>query len=363
MYAEHKKLGATIVDFSGWEMPVQYTNVIDEHTTTRTKVGIFDICHMGEFIVSGKDALGFIQSLVTNDVNKLVDGKAQYACICREDGGTVDDLFIYRFNSDRFMIVVNAGNIEKDFKWLNSHVGEFDVKLEDESDKTAKIDIQGPLAEKALQKIVKAELSNLKRFSFVETQFIFGGEVFEAIISRTGYTGEDGFELYFDSKIAPDVWNVLLDAGTDEGIKPVGLGARDTLRVEACYSLYGHELSDSISPVEGGIGWVVRKDKGEFIGSLVLLKQKEEGTGRRNVAIEMIDRGIPRQGYKIVKDGKEIGKVSSGTMAPTLMKSIALAFVKFEFKEVGTEVEVIIRDKPYKAKIVKKPFYEFAGKS
>ena len=351
----HKEMGARMVEFGGWLMPVQYTTVIDEHITTRTKAGLFDICHMGEITVKGKDALKFLQSVTTNDLSKIKDGHTQYSCMCYDNGGTVDDLFVYRFNQDHFMIVVNAGNIEKDFRWLNNHKADFDIILEDSSDNTGKIDIQGPLAEQVLQKLTEYDLKGIKRFWFIESMVAD----IPAIISRTGYTAEDGFEIYYPAENSEKVWKSLLEAGKEEGIKPIGLGARDTLRLEACYSLYGHELTKDISPVEAGIGFVVKEKEEDYVGKNILLDQKKNGTARKNVAIEMVDKSVPRDGYKVVAENKEIGYITSGTFSPTFKNGIALALI--EFAKIDRDIYVMIRDKLYKAKIIKKPFYAYNG--
>jgi len=282
LYDEHLKLGARIVEFSDWLMPVFYKNIIDEHLNVRNKVGLFDICHMGEFEVKGRDAGRFIQKIITNDIDRLKDGTAQYACMCYDNGGTVDDLFVYRINESHYMLVVNAANISKDFEWIKSSLekennaanNKLDVELINLSENTAKIDIQGPAAESILQEITAADLAAIKRFHFMYVDLDLshhGYSVFRALISRTGYTAEDGFEIYFNPGHAVQLWRALLKSGAAKGLKAVGLGARDTLRIEACYSLYGHELNEDISPVEAGIGWVVRKNKPDFIGKDVSL--------------------------------------------------------------------------------------------
>ena len=350
LYDKHVELGARIVEFGGWEMPVFYTTVIDEHIITRTKAGLFDICHMGEFIVKGKDAFKFLQFVLTNDLNKLVDGKAFYSALCNEQGGVVDDLFVYRLSETEYMLVVNAGNIEKDFLWLKKNLNDFDVELKDISEKTAKLDLQGPKSQEILQKLVNYDLNELKRFHFVKIKV--NGLL--TTVSRTGYTGEDGFELYFDAEHAIEIWNKLLGLG----VKPVGLGARDTLRIEACYSLYGHEINDEVSPLEAGIGFVVNMDK-EFIGREALEKVKEN-SNRNIIAFEMIDRSIPREHYLVFIGEEEIGQVTSGTMSPTLKKGIGMAFVNVSVL-LGSEIHINIRDKLYKAKVVKRPFYNFKG--
>jgi len=355
LYREHINLGAKVIEFGGWEMPVYYTNVIDEHITTRTKAGLFDICHMGEFFIEGNDAFKLIQNVITNDLGKLGDGKAFYSVICSESGGVIDDLFVYRFNENKFMIVVNASNIEKDFKWFLKQKNFFtNVLITDKTAETAKIDIQGPESEKILQRLTKFDLKNLKRFHFVEDNV----NGVPAIVSRTGYTAEDGFELYLKEKPSVFLWNKLLEIGGEFGLKPVGLGARDTLRIEAGYSLYGHELTEDINPLEAGIGFVVKLDKQGFIGKKVLEKIKQEGLKRKIVAFEMLERGIPREHYEIHKDGK-IGYVTSGTMSPTFKKGIGMGFVKIEEAIEGNEINIKIREKLYLARIVKRPIYAF----
>jgi len=363
LHNEHVKLHAKMVDFGGWNMPVQYTTVIDEHTTTREKAGLFDISHMGEFRITGKNAKEFLQYVITNNMDKLVDKKAMYTCMCNEDGGTVDDCFIYQFNESDFMMVTNASTIDKDLAWLNKHKngGKFktkDIKIIDQSAELGKLDLQGPNAENILQRLTDYDITQIKRFYFDE--FLVAD--IKCIVSRTGYTREDGFEIYMPCKGTVKLWNALLDSGRDYGLKPIGLGARDTLRLEACYSLYGHELNEEISPFEGGIGWIVSDKKlngdgTDFIGKAVLSKQKKEGTKRINAAIEMESRGIPRDSYMVSKGGKDIGYVSSGTFSPTFKKSIGLAFVDKEFSKVGTKLDVEIRGTFYPAIIVKKPFY------
>jgi len=358
LHEAHVKLGAKMVEFNGWIMPVYYSNVIDEHVTTRTKVGLFDICHMGEIFVEGKDAFKLVQKVITNDLSKLVDGKAFYSAICMENGGVVDDLLVYRFNMEKFMVVVNAGNIKKDFNWFLKHKGDFSVKIEDKSDETAKIDLQGPNSEEILQKLTGFDLNGLKRFHFVE----YNVNDILTIISRTGYTGEGGFELYFSVDKAEEVWGKLLEVGKDFGLKPVGLGARDTLRIEAGYSLYGHELTEEINPLEAGIGFVVKLDKEDFIGKSALQKIKDGGLRRKVVAFEMLERGIPRQNYPVFKDGVEIGYVTSGTMSPTFKKGLGMAFVKINAAVEGNEINIKIRENLYNAKVVKKPIYAFNAK-
>ena len=351
----HEKLGAKMVDFGGWYMPVQYTTVIDEHVTTRTKAGLFDICHMGEFIVKGTDSKRFLQKILTNNLDKLYTGKAMYSLMCYENGTCVDDLFVYQLKENKFMIVVNSSTIDKDFEWLKRHSKEFDVSIINISEQTGKLDLQGPLSEKILRKLTNANLPS--RFHFVESD-VAG---IKTLFSRTGYTAEDGFELYFPIEETEKIWNAVMEAGKEYGLKPIGLGARDTLRIEACYSLYGHELNEDITPVEAGLGWAVKTKKQDFIGRSVLKKQKESETERILIAFEMLDRGIPREHYEVFADGKEIGYVTSGTYSPAFRKPLGMALIKKEFSHPGDRINIKIRDKFYDAVVVKKPFYKYKG--
>jgi|TARA_Y100000310_G_scaffold2885_1_gene3854 aminomethyltransferase len=351
----HEQLGAKMVEFGGWYMPVQYSTVIDEHTTTRTKAGLFDICHMGEFIVKGPDSTQFLQQLIVGNLNKIIPGKAMYSLMCYENGTVIDDLFIYQLKENEFMIVVNASNIDKDFDWIKKHSDKFDVEIKNISEQTGKIDIQGPLSEKILKKLTNADLP--QRFHFIEAD-VAG---IKTLFSRTGYTGEDGFELYIPSEETEKMWNALLEAGKDEGLKPIGLGARDTLRIEACYSLYGHEINESITPIEAGLSWAVKTDKEDFIGKSILEKQKKEGTEKTLVAFEMLERGIAREHYEVFVDDKNIGYVTSGTYSPTFRKSLGMALLKKEFSNIGNKINIKIRGKLYNAIVVKRPFYEYNG--
>ncbi|MFH1849215.1 MAG: glycine cleavage system aminomethyltransferase GcvT [archaeon] len=354
LFEQHLKLGAKMIDFGGWSMPVSYTTVIDEHVATRTKAGLFDICHMGEVIVEGPDAARFLQRLVTNDVERLTDGRAQYACICREDGTTVDDLFVYRFSKNRYMLVTNAANAEKDLIWAKGQSGGFDVEVNDIGEKTGKIDLQGPNSEQILSQLTDTDLSCLKRFFFTEGK-INGVRM---TISRTGYTAEDGFELYPDAAKSESVWIALLRAGSAFGLKPVGLGARDTLRIEACYSLYGHELSESITPIEAGLGLIVKPQTG-FIGSAALSRQMDPA--RKIVAFEMTDSGVPRADYRIIC-GEDIGYVTSGTFSPTFRKGLGQGLISAHNAIIGKEIGILIRERKYRARIVERPFYAYGGR-
>ena len=357
LYDEHVKLGAKIVNFNNWEMPVQYTSVIDEHNTTRTKVGLFDICHMGEFLIEGKDSVQFLQKILAKDISKLEQGKCIYTVMCDEKGSTVDDLFVYKFKENKFMLVTNASTIEKDLKHLVANRKEMDTTISNISNDMAKLDIQGPKAKEIMENALNIDLSELKRFEFKDR--VINKIYF--IISRSGYTGEDGFEMYFNSEKASEIWNLLLEKGKEQGIKPIGLGARDTLRLECCYSLYGHELNEKINPIEAGISFAVSLNKEGFIGKEALENIKNNQKNKI-VAFELLEKGIPRHGYKVLKDNKEIGHVTSGTLSPTLKKGIGLALININYAELETEIDINIRDKLYKAKIIKKPFYNYNGK-
>ncbi|OXB93373.1 glycine cleavage system aminomethyltransferase GcvT [Parageobacillus galactosidasius] len=357
LFAVYERYGAKTIDFGGWELPVQFSSIKEEHEAVRTRAGLFDVSHMGEFVVKGDDSLAFLQKMMTNDVSKLTDGRVQYSLMCYEDGGTVDDLLIYKKADDHYLLVVNAANIEKDFEWLHDHLFG-DVELVNISQEIAQLALQGPLAEQVLQKLTNTDLSAIKFFSFQDDINING---VKALVSRTGYTGEDGFEIYCRREDAVALWESILEAGKEEGVLPCGLGARDTLRFEATLPLYGQELSKDITPIEAGLGFAVKTNKdADFIGKDVLKKQKEEGTARKLVGIEMIDKGIPRHGYKVFANGEEIGFVTTGTQSPTLKKNIGLALIKTEFTEMDTEVEVEIRGKRLKAKVIATPFYKRA---
>jgi len=350
LYKTHLNLGARMVSFAGWMMPVQYQSIIKEHETVRSKAGVFDISHMGEFILEGKEVIEFLQYIMINDLNLLEPSKGQYSCMCYENGTVVDDLVYYEENPNRFRMIVNASNIEKDLKWLKEHIGKKDVKITDFSKKRTRLAFQGPKTDEMLQPLVDVDLSKINRFYFAHC-FIKNNPVF---LARTGYTGEKGFEISFENTYAKDIWKDFVETGA----MPTGLGARDSLRLEACYSLYGHEISDSITPVEAGLSWLVKPKEGiDYIGKKVLLKQKSEGTERILVGLNLIDKGIIRENYKIFKDGNEIGFVTSGGYSPTLKKTIGLGLVKKHYNEIGTELEIEIRNKLLKAKVVPIPFY------
>ena len=346
----HVKLGAKMVAFAGFHMPIQYHSIREEHIRVRTTVGVFDVSHMGEIIIRGAKALDMVQKVTINDAAKLDVGQVQYSAMCYPDGGIVDDLLVYRFK-DHYMLVVNAANKDKDFQWiLQNKIDECEV--EDISDQITQLAVQGKKSEETLQKLTNIDLAAVKYYWFVE------GELagVPMIISRTGYTGEPGFELYFANEHALKVWDAVMEAGREFEIEPIGLGARDTLRLEKKMCLYGNDIDETTNPIEAGLSWITKLDKGDFIGREALLKVKEEGPKRKLVAIVLEDQGFPRKGYKILKDGKEIGQVTSGTVSPILNKGIALGYVSKEFSKVGTELSIDIRGKNVPAVIIKPPF-------
>lgn len=350
----HEQLGAKMVPFAGYNMPVQYEGVTVEHLCVRENVGVFDVSHMGEFIVRGEGALDLLQRVTSNDVSKLVDGKIQYSCLPNDQGGIVDDLLVYRMDEKTYMLVVNASNIEKDWNWIQKH-NTADVEMVNISDKTSLLAVQGPKAVEALQSLTDMNLSDMTYYTFEKGTFA-GME--NVLVSATGYTGAGGFEIYFNNDDAEQIWKAVFEAGKDVGIRPIGLAARDTLRLEMGFCLYGNDINDTSSPIEAGLGWITKFSK-DFVNSAALLKQKEEGTERRLVAFEMIDRGIPRHDYEICDaDGNVIGVVTSGTMSPSLKKSIGMGYVPTSQKAVGTEIFVKVRNKMLKAAIVKLPFYK-----
>jgi aminomethyltransferase len=354
--AAHRAAGGKMVDFGGWDMPVQYAaGVIEEHMATRTRAGLFDVSHMGEFWVEGVEAIAFVNRLTTNDVTKLVDGQAHYSALTNENGGVVDDLLVYRFDEQKLLLVVNASTTDKDWDWVTSHKGDDDVVLTNVSKDYCQIAIQGPKAVGILQELTDTELSPIKYYHFTTGKV----DDVEAIISRTGYTGEDGFEVYADPQFAEQLWNKMLETGKDQGILPCGLAARNTLRLESAMSLYGHELSDDITPLEANLGWITKLNKdGGFIGQPVLAKQKEEGLKRRLVGFEMREPGIARDEFEVHIEGEKAGVVTSGSPAPFLKKNIGLAFVPVEFAKTGQEIRIDVRGKKLLAEIVPTPFYK-----
>ncbi|WP_019420520.1 glycine cleavage system aminomethyltransferase GcvT [Paenibacillus sp. OSY-SE] len=354
LYADYP--GARCIDFGGWELPVQFSGIQKEHEAVRTQAGLFDVSHMGEFMVSGSSAEAFLQHVTTNDVTRLVDGRAQYSLLCNPNGGVVDDILIYRLAANHYMLVVNASNIDKDFAWLQEHLPA-DVVLENKSDSTALLALQGPNAQAIAAHVTDAPLAELKPFQFVTDAAVCG---VRALISRTGYTGEDGFELYVAAEDAPQVWTELMRAGEAHGLVPAGLGARDTLRFEAKLPLYGQEISADISPLEAGLGFFVKLDKGDFIGREALASQKADGPRRKLVGIEMIDKGIPRSHYPVLINENPVGEVTTGTQSPTLKRNLGLALIDAAYSELDTEVMVEIRGKQLKARVIKAPFYKRA---
>ena len=351
---KHIELGAKMVPFAGYNMPVQYAGINAEHETVRKGVGVFDVSHMGEFILKGENALDLIQRVTSNDASKLYDGKVQYSCLPNETGGIVDDLLVYRIDEKTYMLVVNASNIEKDWNWISKYNTE-GVEMKDISDRTSLLAIQGPKAAEALQSLTDIDLATMEYYTFSKGKF---AGVDNVLVSATGYTGAGGFEIYVDNKDAEHVWDAVFKAGEPFGIKPIGLGARDTLRLEMGFCLYGNDIDDNTSPLEAGLGWVTKFSK-EFTNSAALQQQKAEGTKQKLVGFEMIDRGIPRHDYEIVDaDGNNIGKVTSGTQSPSLQKAIGMGYVKNEFAKEGSEIFINIRDNKVKAQIVKPPFYK-----
>jgi aminomethyltransferase len=350
--------GAKTIDFGGWELPVQFSGIVREHEAVRQKAGLFDVSHMGEVRVTGRDALVFLQLLTTNDAAGLEIGQAQYSLMCYPDGGVVDDILVYRLGEAEFMLVLNAANTDKDLDWLRKHA-EGEVAIEDISSRTALLALQGPRSETILQPLTNTSLSGLKSFRFVPEAEVAG---VSALVSRTGYTGEDGFELYVAAEDAPRLWEALMEAGREHGLTAAGLGARDTLRFEARLPLYGQELNAGITPIEAGLGRFVKPEKGDFIGREVLAEQKQSGAPRGLVGIEMIDRGIPRPHYPVFAQGRKIGEVTTGTQSPTFKTNIGLALIEAEYTAPGTEVEVEIRGKRLRARVVKTPFYSRAAK-
>lgn len=350
----HHQLGAKMVPFAGYEMPVSYKGVNEEHETVRQHLGVFDVSHMGEFFVDGKEALKLIQKVTTNDASKLVDGQAQYTCMPNSTGGIVDDLIIYKFHDEKFMLVVNASNIQKDWDWINSH-NTFEAELSDLSDEYSLLAIQGPKAVEAMQSISPLDLSAIKFYHFEVGEFAGAQDV---IISATGYTGSGGFEIYFKNKDAEQIWNAVLKAGKDFGIQPIGLAARDTLRLEMGMCLYGNDIDETTSPIEAKLGWITKFNK-DFINAEALKEEKENGSKRKLVAFEVIEKGIPRHGYELLNtDGDIIGHVTSGTMSPSLKKAIGMGYIKTEYAKFGSEILIQIRKKQVKAVIVKPPFYK-----
>lgn len=359
---KHLALGAKMAEFAGYNMPISYKGINEEHAAVRQNVGVFDVSHMGEFIIKGKGALDLIQKVTSNNAAKLEIGDAQYSCLPNHEGGVVDDLLVYRLPEDKcadgekaFMLVVNASNIEKDWNWISQH-NEFEAEMTNISDHTGLLAVQGPNATKVLQKLTDVDLSAIKYYKFAKGKFAGLDNV---ILSATGYTGAGGFELYVNSKDLAALWEAVFAAGKEEGIEPVGLGARDTLRLEMGFALYGNDISDTTSPIEAGLGWITKTKKGDFNSVEIFQKQRAEGVKRKLVGFEVTDRRVPRHDYPIEDmDGNEIGIVTSGTMSPSLEKPIGMGYVPTEFAAEGTEIQIVARKKRLAAKVVKPPFYK-----
>ena len=352
----HKQACAKMVEFAGFEMPIQYKNgIIHEHNVVREKVGVFDVTHMGEFDVQGPDALNYVQKITVNDASKLIPGKVQYSAMPLPTGGIVDDLLVYCLQENHYMLVVNGANIDKDFAWCQKNQEGFDVELRNMSDEIYLLAVQGPKSMDTLQKLTDVNMQEIKFYTFVEGA-LAGVDM---IISRTGYTGELGYELYFrgDFDVAKKVWDSIFEAGAEFGIEPVGLGCRDTLRLEKCYMLYGNDIDETTNPIEAGLGWITKLNKGKFNGSDVIARVKEEGPKRKLVGFfTETERFIPRHGYKIFHEGKEVGYITSGNMSPSLKRPIALGYVPAELSAIGTKLEIEARKKFFTVEVVKTPF-------
>ncbi len=351
LYDVHTALGAKMVEFAGFYMPIQYAGILQEHRRVRTTVGLFDVSHMGEFIVSGPAAESFLQRLTINDVSKLAVNQVQYSAMCHDDGGIVDDLLVYRF-ADHYMMVVNAANIQKDWEWAQSHLLP-DVTLEDHSDELSLLALQGPKAEAVLQPLTDLPLADIRYYWMAE------GRVADcpAVVSRTGYTGEPGFEICFDKQHSVRIWQAIMEAGKPFEIEPIGLGARDTLRLEMKYCLYGNDIDATTNPLEAGLGWITKLDKGNFIGREALLRAREAGLTRKLIGFEMLDKSLPRHGYALFQGERRIGVVTSGSFSPMLEKGIGMAYVSTDAAAVGTRFEVDVRGRRAPAIVAQTPFY------
>lgn len=352
----HESLGGKMVEFAGFYMPVQFEGVNAEHETVRKALGVFDVSHMGEFLVEGPGSLELVQWVTSNDASKLVDGKVQYSCFPNGKGGIVDDLLVYRLGAESYFLVVNAANIDKDWNWVNSQ-NKFGARVTNLSEMTSQLAVQGPLALKAMQKLTEENVTDMEYYTYKVLTF---AGVKHVIFSTTGYTGSGGCEIYFPNEFSETIFNAVMEAGKEFGIKPIGLGARDTLRLEMGFCLYGNDINDTTSPIEAGLGWITKfTDEKNFIDKDLLLKQKNEGVSRKLIGFEMIDKGIPRQHYEIADaGGKVIGEVTSGTMGPSVKKGVGMGYVKPEFSKPGSEIFIRIREKDLKAVVVKLPFYK-----
>ncbi len=355
LYDAHVAAGGKMIEFAGWIMPVQYSGLVDEHNAVRNEAGIFDVSHMGEVTVDGPEAENFVQWLVSNNVKAMEDNQVLYNMMCYEDGGIVDDLLVYRYSTERYLLVINAANIDKDFEWILNQASKFDVKVKNVSDDYGEVAVQGPLAQEILQTLTDQDLSEITFFRLKENVQVAG---VNCLVSRTGYTGEDGFEVYMKPEDAQTVWDAVIKAGEPKGLKPAGLGARDTLRFEATLPLYGHEINRDITPLEAGLSMFVKLDNDDFCGKAALVKQKEEGIPRKLVGFELKGKGIPREGYRVVKDGQDIGFVTTGYKAPTVGKTIGLALVERAHGDMGGTFDIQIRKKVSPAEIISKRFYK-----
>jgi len=354
LHSNHEKLGAKMIEFFGWRMPVEYKGIIDEHLAVRLQAGLFDVSHMGEIYVNGPDSLAFLQHLTPNDVSRLAPGQVQYTALTTPQGTFVDDMLVYCLEPERYLLVVNASNADKDYAWVVRHAPAFKVKTENVSESYSQLALQGPKAEQILQPLTALPLAGMKSFTSAWGKVV--GE--EALVSRTGYTGEDGFEIYLPPQRVVALWDALLEAGTPRGLRPCGLGARDTLRLEAKMALYGNDIDDQQTVLEADLGWIVKLQKGEFIGREALARQKAEGIARKLVGFEVTGRGIARSHYPILAGGARIGEVTSGAPSPWLNKNIGLGYVAVGHAAVGTLIEILIRDQPVAARIVQTPFYK-----
>lgn len=356
LYKLHIEANAKMVEFAGYDMPVQYTSIVEEHIAVRSAAGLFDVSHMGEITVKGPESKKYLSKLIPTAMSKLETGKGMYSLFCYENGGVIDDLFIFMVGEEHYFLVVNASTTEKDFNWMKHHLID-GVLIENISDDTAKIDLQGPASKEIMKKIFNSDLiDKLERFRFYYDRFS-GATV---MISATGYTGEWGYELFINNGKAEELWGRVLSEGKDHGLKATGLGCRDTLRLEACYSLYGHEINDTINPVEAGLGWLISSDA-EYIGKTELMRLKKDGAEREQIAVKLTDRGIPREHCNVVFNNNQIGYVTSGAYSPNIKNGIALCLVQKHSVSSGDNVEILIRDKGYKGEVVKKPFYKFNG--
>lgn len=354
LYEIHKKYKGKMINFSGWILPVQYEDISKEHEAVRNRAGLFDVSHMGEVEVIGPQAFDFIQNLITNDISVLQNNGVLYTLMCYPDGGVVDDLLVYKYNNEHYLLVINAGNIEKDYQWMLDNKGAYDFQIQNISHEISQVAIQGPKAELILQKITDMNLGEIKFFYFKDDVKING---VNCLVSRTGYTGEDGFEIYTSNENVITLWESIMNAGKEYNIMPAGLGCRDTLRFEVALPLYGNELSKDINPLEAGLGYFVKLNKENFIGKEILVKQKADGLKRKLVGFELPDKGIPRHGYEVYGNRERIGTVTTGYLSPSLKKSIGLALIDMKYTELGTEIEIKVRKKFIKAKVISKKFY------